>query len=54
LNASAANGSCRQRTIDSDRPLVTYQSVHVTSLTKTTAGFVSLLNGNHSDKVAFF
>jgi len=28
--------------------------VPVTSLTKTTAGLVSLLNGNHSDKFTFF
>ena len=52
--ASAANESCRQRTIDSDRPLVTWQSVVVTSLTITTAVLVSLLNGNHSDNFTFF
>jgi len=36
-------------TIDSDWSVVTCQSVPVTSLTKTTAGFVSLLNGDHND-----
>jgi len=40
ISALAANGSWHQQTIASNRRLVTCQSVPMTSLTKTRAGFM--------------